>query len=427
MAKTATEPSAQEKRLHAYVEELAQAIGHIDRHEPLRNYCKGLLLPLPRKSVEAMASLLLPKRAQHMRQSMHHLVSTASWSDEAVMARVREQVLPLLRKKGPIVAWAVDDSGIFRSGPHSVGSAVQTFGTITRAEMYQVAITLSIATWSSTMPLAHDVYMPEEWINDSERRQAAGVPDEIVYRSRVEMALRQMKAALEQKVDPGVVLAGIDFGGHTEFRTGLDRLGLQYLVNVGSEVKVWAPGTAAEKSQRNAGQKPVTLQEVSKSLDQRTFKVLTWKHPSTGWQFESRFAAARVRPVHRDDSRTNLQDEMWMLIEWPAREAEPVRYWLSTMPADTGLAGLVKMAKHRIITERDFDELRKQIGLAHFEGRNWRGFYHHATICMAAYGFLLMERLGPAPNAKPGEMELSYTPRSKSFKTRAMLAKAARA
>jgi len=140
MAKQPTELSAQESRLNAYVEELAQAIGHIDRHEPLRNYCKGLLLPLPRKSVEGMASLILPKRAQHMRQSMHHLVSTASWSDEDVMARVRDQVLPVLRKKGPVVAWAVDDSGIFRSGPHSVGSAVQTFGTITRAEMYQVAI-----------------------------------------------------------------------------------------------------------------------------------------------------------------------------------------------------------------------------------------------------------------------------------------------
>ena len=427
MAKIGTEPSAQEKRLNAYVEELAQAIGHIDRHEPLRNYCKGLLLPLPRKSVEAMATLILPKRSQHMRQSMHHLVSTASWSDEDVMARVRGQVLPLLRKKGPIVAWAVDDSGIFRSGPHSVGNAVQTFGTITRAEMYQVAITLSAATWSSTMPLAHDVYMPEEWINDSERRTVAGVPNEIVYRSRVEMSLRQMKAALDHKVDPGVVLAGINFGGHAEFRAGLDRLGLQYLVNVGADVKVWAPGTAPEKSQRDVGQKPVTLKQVSESLDQRTFKILTWKHPSTGWKFESRFAAARVRPVHRDDARTNLQDEMWMLIEWPAREAEPVRYWLSTMPADTGLAGLVKMAKHRIITERDFDELRQQIGLAHFEGRNWRGFYHHATICMAAYGFLLMERLGRSPTAKAGEMELSYTPRSKNFKTRAILAKMAKA
>jgi len=425
MAKSPTELSAQESRLNAYVEELAQAIGHIDRHEPLRNYCKGLLLPLPRKSVEGMASLILPKRAQHMRQSMHHLVSTASWSDEDVMARVWEQVLPVLRKKGPVVAWAVDDSGIFRSGPHSVGSAVQTFGTITRAEMYQVAISLSAATWNSTMPLAHDVYMPEAWINDSERRATAGVPSSVVYRSRVEIALRQMKAALERNVDPGVVLAGINFGGHAEFRAGLERLGLTYLVNVNSDVKVWAPGTPAEKSQREAGQKPVTLQQAAEKIDQRSFKILTWKHPSTGWKFESRFAAARVRPVHRDDSRTSLQDEMWMLIEWPVREAEPVRYWLSTMPADTGLAGLVKMAKHRIITERDFDELRNTVGLGHFEGRNWRGFYHHATICMATYGFLLLERLGPSPGANPGNMELSYTPRSKSFKTRAMLAKAA--
>jgi len=227
-----------------------------------------------------------------------------------------------------------------------------------------------------------------------------------------------MKAALEHKVEPGVVLAGVEFGGKADFRAGLERLGLTYLVNVTSDVKVWPAGTPAEKAQREAGQKPVTLKQVAEKIDQKTFKVMTWKHPSTGWKFESRFAAARVRPVHRDDSKTNLQDEMWMLIEWPVREAEPVRYWLSTMPADAGLAGLVKMAKHRIITERDYEELRKQIGLAHFEGRNWRGFYHHATLCMAAYGFLLMERLGPTPTAKAGGMDLSFTPRSKNFKPR---------
>ena len=172
-------PGPQEKRFAAYMDGLAKAAGHEDRQTPLKNYCKGLLLPGERKSIEPMAARVDPANVEPMRQSLHHLVAKAPWSDEALLEEVRNQVMPAMEKDGPVVAWIVDDTGFPKKGRHSVGVTRQYCGQVGKQENCRVAVSLSVATWSSSLPIAYRLYLPKEWTEDEKRREKAEVPEEI--------------------------------------------------------------------------------------------------------------------------------------------------------------------------------------------------------------------------------------------------------
>jgi SRSO17 transposase len=174
-------PGPQEKRFAAYIDGLAIAAGHEDRQIPLKNYCKGLLLPGERKSIEPMAARLDPANVQPIRQSLHHLVAKAPWSDEVLLDEVRSQVMPAMKKHGPVVAWIVDDTGFPKKGKHSVGVTRQYCGQVGKQENCRVAVSLSVATWSSSLPMAYRLYLPKEWAEDAKRRKKAEVPLEIEF------------------------------------------------------------------------------------------------------------------------------------------------------------------------------------------------------------------------------------------------------
>ena len=235
-------PGPQEKRFAAYIEGLANAAKHEDRHAPLKNYCKGLLLPGERKSIEPMAALLDSENVQPMRQSLHHLVAKAPWSDEVLLEQVRNHVLPAMQKQGPVVAWIVDDTGFPKKGKHSVGVTRQYCGQVGKQENCRVAVSLSVATWSSSLPIAYRLYLPKEWAEDAERREKTEVPEEIEFQTKPDIALDQIRAAVAANLDCGVVLADAAYGINTEFRNGLTALGLPYVVGVQSWMTVWEPG-----------------------------------------------------------------------------------------------------------------------------------------------------------------------------------------
>jgi SRSO17 transposase len=221
---------------------LAKAAGHTDRHAPLKNYCKGLLLPGERKSVEPMAARLAPDNVRRMHQSLHHLVADAPWDDNEMLAEVRRQVLPSLQKYGSVVAWIVADTGFPKQGKHSVGVARQYCGQIGKHDNSQAAVSLSISTWHSSLPVAWRLYLPEAWCEDAKRRRQAGVPEEIAFETKPEIALGQIRQAVEQKVAAGVVLADAGYGNSTPFRQALTKIGLPYMVGVESSTTVWEPG-----------------------------------------------------------------------------------------------------------------------------------------------------------------------------------------
>jgi SRSO17 transposase len=409
---------------------LATAAGHQDRQEPLKSYCKGLLLPGERKSIEPMAARLSPENVQAMRQSLHHLVAKAPWSDEGLLEQVRSYALPRMQKQGPVVAWIVDDTGFPKKGKHSVGVTRQYCGQVGKQENCRIAVSLSVSTWNASLPIAYQLYLPKEWAEDSERREKTEVPEEVRFQSKPEIALDQIRAAAAAQAPRGVVLADAAYGINTAFRDELTRLKLQYVVGVQSSLTVWEPGkqplpAGPRKAtgrpprflQRSADHQPVSVKQLAMSLRSGAFKEIAWRE-GTERKLRSRFAVVRIRPAHRDYERAEPYAEEWLLIEWPRSEPEPTKYWLGTLPPATPLKALVKMAKHRWIIERDYQELKQELGLGHFEGRNWRGFHHHATLCIAAYGFLVAERNRFSPSARSGHLRFAAPGPAPEFRPR---------
>jgi SRSO17 transposase len=390
-----------------------------------------LLLPGERKSVEPMAARLAPDNVRRMHQSLHHLVADAPWTDGEMLGQVRKQVLPAMERNGPVVAWIIDDTGFPKQGKHSVGVSRQYCGQVGKQDNCQVAVSLSVSTWSASLPIAWRLYLPEVWCEDSERRRKAGVPEEIEFQTKPEIAVGQVRQALEQKVPIGVLLADAGYGNNMQFRIAVSELGLQYAVGIESSTTVWEPGqqplpapprkpgrgVPPKRLQRNASHQPISAKELALSLPAAAWKDIAWRQGSQG-MLRSRFAGVRVRPAHRDYKRTEPYPEEWLLIEWPKRESEPTKYWLSTLPGRTSLKSLAKMAKHRWIIERDYEELKQELGLGHYEGRGWRGFHHHATLCIAAYGFLVAERNRFSPSARAGHIGLSKPEPQPNFSPR---------
>lgn len=430
MGKKASVPGPQQKRFAAYIEGLAKAAGHADRAVPLKNYCTGLLLPGERKSVEPMAARLAPENVQRMHQSLHHLVADAPWSDEALLEQVRSYVLPAMRKQGPIVCWIVDDTGFPKKGSHSVGVARQYCGQVGKQENCRVAVSLSVATWTCSLPIAYRLYLPENWASDKKRRKKAGIPEDMAFQTKPQIALQQLRQAVQEEVPPGVVVADAGYGIDSQFRAGITELQLPYVLGVQSSTSVWKPGTqplppAPRKRmgrpprllRRDKKHPPVAVKQLAFSLPAESWKMVNWRQGSKH-SLRSRFAALRVRPAHRDYEQAELRAEEWLLFEWPKGEAEPTKYWLSTLPAETKLKDLVALAKQRWIIERDYEELKQELGLGHYEGRGWRGFHHHATLCIAAYGFLLAERSRFPPSARAAQLELCAPPVPPGFQPR---------
>jgi len=221
---------------------LAQAAGHLDRSDPLKSYCKGLLLPGERKSVEPMAARLAPDNVRRMHQSLHHLVADAPWSDAAMLERVRGYTLAAMRKQEPIVAWIIDDTGFPKKGKESVGVAHQYCGQLGKQENCRVAVSLSVSTATLSLPVAYQLYLPEIWANDATRRKKTGVPAQVKFQTKPRIALDQIRQAVERDVPRGVVLADAAYGVDSQFRAGLRELQLEYAVGVQSSVSVWEPG-----------------------------------------------------------------------------------------------------------------------------------------------------------------------------------------
>ena len=415
-------PGPQQKRFAAYMEGLAKAAGHADRAAPLKSYCSGLLLPGERKSVEPMAARLAPDRVRRMHQSLHHLVADAPWEDQAVLRQVRSYALSAMRQQAPIQAWIIDDTGFPKKGTHSVGVARQYCGPLGKQDNCRVAVSLSVANTSSSLPVAWRLYLPEVWANDSARRKKTGIPQEVRFQTKPAIALEQIRQAVEEEVPPAPVLADAVYGNDSQFREGVSKLGLRYVVGIQSTTTVWKPGEGPLPKkewngtgrpprllQRDAKHAPESVRQLALALPATAWKSIGWRE-GTKHKLRSRFAAIRVRPAHRDEERAEPHPQEWLLIEWPKGENEPAKYWLSTLPLETKLIDLVGTAKHRWIIERDYLELKQELGLGHFEGRGWRGFHHHATLCIAAYGFLVAERNRFSPSARVGHVGLPRIP-----------------
>jgi len=401
-------------RFASYVEELASAMGHADRARPLRDYCTGLILPGERKSVEPMAARTDPARVSAQHQSLLHFVGAGGWSDEKVLAKVSELVVPAITKHGPVEVWIIDDTGIPKKGQHSVGVKPQYCGQLGKEANCQVAVSLSIANHFSSLPVGYRLYLPKEWAEDRARRDRAGVPEDIRFKTKQQIAIELIQRAHAAGLPLGVLLMDLDYGRDSRLRTSVSALGLSYVAGIQPNVLMWAPGTGPkrpDKSLNNNGRRNepdlISAKEVVRALPKRAWRTIRWREGSADW-LSSRFARVRVRVGYNGAIPGQVAEE-WLLIEWPEGETQlsKYKYWLSTLPAEISFRQLVDITKMRWRIERDYQELKQEVGLGHYEGRGWRGFHHHATLCVAAYGFLVRERAAIPPSGPPSSALLA--------------------
>jgi SRSO17 transposase len=276
--------------------------------------------------------------------------------------------------------------------------ASQYCGQLGREGNCQVAVSLSVANHHASLPVAYRLYLPREWTKDRKRCRKAAVPATVHFTTKPQIALAHIKAALAAGVPRGVVLIDADYGRDGNLRQELRSLELTYVAAIQSSPLAWRPGSGPKTDRRlpiTRREDPdlMSIKELALSLGKSTWKTIRWREGSADW-LESRFARVRVRLAR--------EDEQWLLIEWPRDEKAPIKYWLSNLPEDIPFNELVDIAKLRWRIERDYQELKQEVGLGHYEGRGWRGFHHHATLCIAAYAFLISERetippSGPRP------------------------------
>lgn len=387
-----------------YLEHLSEGLGHADRHAGLRGYCTGLMLPLSRKSVEPMAARVDPMHASARHQALHHFVAKAEWSHCEMLRRVCQWVIPKMDfTEGGW--WIIDDTGFPKKGRHSVGVARQYCGMLGKQDNCQVAVSISLASNQGSLPVAWQLYLPEDWAAHRERRAKAGVPQEVRFATKTQIALQQLRALLAQGAPHYCVLADAGYGVDNAFRQALSDMGLLYAVGVTSAVVVWPPGVKPLPPKPYSGMgrppvmprrtpalQPLSVKALAQSLPGRAFRNVRWREGAND-TLSGRFAAVRVRHAGGNVGKARLRPEQWLLIEWPAGEAEPSKYFLSTLPEDTPIDELVSIAHQRWRIERDYQDLKQDFGLGHYEGRGWRGFHHHAALSIAAYGFLMAQRL----------------------------------
>jgi SRSO17 transposase len=308
-----------------------------------------------------------------------------------------------MTRHGPVSYWSLDDTAIPKKGKHSVGVARQWCGVTGKQDNCQVAVSLSIGNDQASLPVGYRLYLPEEWAQTPDLRRKGGVPDEVAFKTKWQIGLDLIDKALASGKPQATVLADAGYGDVFAFRHGLTDRGLVYAVGIKGRTLLWGPGSGPVPPQpwngigrpqtrwhADPANPPKLARDIAMALPAEAYLNVTWREGTLG-AMRSRFAALRVRPAN-SRQRGQPEPEEWLVIEWPGHEPEPTKYWLSTLPEDMAIVDLVRHAKARWRIERDYQELKDELGLDHYEGRNWRGFHHHASLCIAAYAFLVAER-----------------------------------
>lgn len=374
----------------------------------MRHYVTGLLLDGERKSIEPIAARLVGQatEVQAMRQRLQQCVVVSPWDATEMFARVART---LDRELPALTAFVVDDTGFPKKGTHSVGVARQYSGTLGRTDSCQVATSLHLAGERGSGCIGMRLYLPEAWTTDRARCRAAGVPDSIPFAPKWQHALGLLDQALAAGVRRHVVLGDAAYGDVTAFRAALTARGLPYHLRVQGGLVAWPPGTPfTVPPRRGPTGRPRSIPRPPTRATAGTLAALaatvphrrvTWREGSRGPQ-ASRFGAMRVRLAHRHAEGAGPGPEVWLLSEWPRGEAAPTKFYLSSLPPTTPLRTLARFAKLRWRIERDYQEMKGELGLDHFEGRTWQGFHHHVALCAAAHAFLALRRalFPPAPD-----------------------------
>jgi SRSO17 transposase len=388
-------------RLIEFAGEMFEPMRRKDQRRWGEVYLRGLMLDGKRKSIEPMAARL----ADGDEQCLQQFVNQSPWDEVAVRRALARR---MGRELAP-AAWVVDDTGFPKFGKHSVGVARQYSGTLGKVGNCQVGVSVNACSDEGSCPLNWRLFIPKEWDNqdtfNQDRRAKAKLPEDVHHVEKWRQALVMIDELRSWGLEPPAILADGAYGDNTHFRTGLEDRGLGYVLEVKGGTSAYAEDVQrSQPDYQGRGRPPIAryredpscLKALALAAGKKAARTVTWREGTRG-KMNSRFLAQRIRPAnvelrhaaHKADEDLQV---CWLICEWPSKAAEPVKYWLSNLPADTDLVTLVRLGKMRWRIEHDYRELKDALGLDHFEGRTYRGWNHHVTLVSIAHAFLTLER-----------------------------------
>jgi SRSO17 transposase len=408
MAVDAGAPVAVRERLEAFAGAVLAAA--MNRPVQLVNgglYLRGLLEEGARKSLEPIVERL-GGDAEY--QSMQQFLADSPWDPALVVKAVAERVAPEI----DVEAWVLDDTGFPKDGKDSPGVKRQYSGTLGKTGNCQIGVSVHAVGARGTVPLGWALYLPEDWCADEPRRRKTKIPEEVAFKTKPELGVELVERAAGWNLPKAPVLGDHAYGENTWLRDRLDQAGCEYVLSVGPTTKVFAQGTAfAVPAKKKEAHRPHTqlhpdreaepIGELIGRLRSDGAQTVTFRDGPDGEAATSQFIFARVHAAHgwRQDQRKWREGsevpprEEWLIAEWPDGKDEPTDYWISNLPADTEPERLARLARMRWKMELDYKQLKGELGLDHYEGRSWLGWYHHTALVTAAHGFLTLERLNP--------------------------------
>jgi SRSO17 transposase len=398
---TVDDPSAVVVRLEAFADEVL--CGAVNRPVQLANggvYLRGLIEQGPRKSLEPMVARM---GGEADYESLQNFLAVSTWDPGLVVRAVAERVAPRLA----VEAWVLDDTGFPKDGKHSPGVKRQYSGTLGKIGNCQIGVSVHAVGRNGTVPLGWALYLPEEWCDDPERRRRAKIPPEIRFKTKSVLGKELIEQAGGWDIARAPVLGDEAYGKNTQLRQELDNAHFQYVFSVDKIASVFAPDTVFTLPERagktgrtrtrlRPDRKPESVQKLIARLAPENMQTVTFRDGPDGKPVTSRFCFLRVRALKRWENGAEQEPiEEWLICEWPKDHEHPTDYWISNLPADTPPERLARLARMRWKIELDYKQLKGELGLDHYEGRSWLGWYHHTALVTAAHGFLTLERLNP--------------------------------
>jgi SRSO17 transposase len=372
------------QRLRDYFDNIGVLLWDKTQKRSFATYAMGLLSPVERKNVEAIAAEFSGSddHADADYQRLQNFVTAAPWPDEAVRLVAAGYGLSEMLRNAPVQAWIFDDTGFLKQGDHSVGVQRQYTGTAGKVTRCQTAVSLTLATQTCHLPVDMQLYLPQCWTQDPERRKEAKIPAEVVFATKPQIALQMAQRMHAAGLPPGIVLADSAFGDSRDFRHGIRELGMHYAVGIHLSTLVCP---ADDPNQ------PMSVETLRDSLPPHRFRHYSWREGERG-ELSARFAFVCVR-IPQDPS----QELLWLVLEWRDGEAAAARAHLTSLPLHTGKHRLIYLIKERWRTEMVYREMKQELGLDHYQGRRWQGFNHHVSVVLCCYAFVVAVRERAVP------------------------------
>jgi SRSO17 transposase len=396
-------PIAVKERLEAFAGEVLAAAAN--RPVQLHNgglYLRGLLEQGQRKSLEPLVARL---GGEADYESMQQFLADSPWDPALVVRAVAERVAPAI----DIEAWVLDDTGFPKDGRRSPGVKRQYSGTLGKIGNCQIGVSVHAVGNNGTVPLGWALYLPEEWCADPQRRRQAKIPPQVEFMTKPELGAQLIERAGSWDIPRAPILGDSAYGENTALRERLHDLRFEYVLSVAPQTTVFTPETnfmvAERKTERGRrphrarpDRTPRSIAATVAEFGEEQLVDVAFRDGPDGTQTTSRFAFVRVRAGNRFGGRVPWPpNEEWLIAEWPPDSPKPTDYWISNLPEDTPPEHLARLARMRWKIELDYKQLKGELGLDHYEGRSWLGWYHHTALVTAAHGFLTLERMRPNP------------------------------